>query len=580
MSSHSHSRFRLRAFGVRTHDGFETSPLSAEIDPGQTLLIVGPASSGKSIIFEHLGGYVRPAVRGVGHHDENATLVPQDSRLAALPTDNAWSILGLPRHTFLARRLFGFSSSGSPKEKRAEALLHRLGFRFSRMFDRPLSNLSSGERRSLLVVAALLGRPETLLIDGWEEYSDPVLRKHLVSVLEDERARGMKLVVSARHFPPLDLPFDRALELSGPVSTHIPALPLVPVSHDFDPTQPVLSIQSLIVERRRLGWSRSRRIAYPVDGANLLVFPGEAVCVIGPAGSGKSSLLQAIAGLLPSSYGSIRLDRREVVLARGRRGRRLRKKVQLVFHDAASVLDGARTVLSLLNEGASLGDKKNRDVTPILEKLALPKSLLTAYADELSASESQRVDLARSLAVAPKLLLWDGPEVGGADTDGGILASTLKHEKAKGRSFLLATQSPQVAEALGDRVAMMYAGRIVETGSVREILDAPAHPVTAAYLAGNGLSPSDPFAPAPGCPHVGNCARRSLPQCSENEPQLSELVPLSQNGFSGSSRRRQVACFFPLTGERLVHSEAPVPQLMDEPDSHSSTDSVPPTESM
>ncbi len=537
----------LHDFGVRTPDGFETSPLSCSAETGETLLIVGPTSSGKSILFEALSGIKRPQVelRGEAHLDPQLALVPQDSRLAALPTDSVWSILGLRRRDFIARRLLGHHRRPSDGEKTASRLLLRLGMHLDRIFDRPVSTLSAGERRRLVCVAALLRRPRLLLIDGWEEFSDPVLRGQLVDLLEEQCREGMTLLVSARHYPPLDLSFKTALELDPTASAVDAALPLVQGSKNQAEHLPLLSVAGLVLERRqRTNWG-THRASYPVDGASLGVFSGETLCLLGPSGSGKSSLLFAVAGLLSPAQGSIRFNDRDITWSRGRRAQRLRRQIQLVFHDAASALDAGKSVFSHLQDAAYLGKVKGADFRNWLERMGLSPSLLEEGVDRLSASESQRIDLARSLILEPQLLLWDGPEVGGAETDGGFLAGCLKQEKATGRAFLIATQSPHVVEALGDRVAVMYAGRIIETGSAKEVLQTPAHPMTSAYLSGGDVPSTDPFAPASGCSFVKACPHRKLPQCAEQEPNLVDLVPAGPSNESTLTRRRQCACFFP-----------------------------------
>ena len=548
----------LREFGVHTTDGLETSPISAELRPSETLLIVGAMNAGKSLIFEHLANIERPGVGSFGERRGDAVLVPQDPRLSALPTDNVWSLLQLERIRFLTRKTIGFRGTGSPREARADELLSKLGLRLSRLFDRPFSSLSGGERRRLLCVAALLDPPKTLLIDGWEEYSDPVLRRHLVEVLGRELRRGMSLVVSARHYPPLDLSFDRALQIVRPDSTaEVTALPLVAPAVRSSAEFPLLSVEDLVVEKRRLTWPQRSRPAYPVDGATLSIFPGETLCILGPSGCGKSTLLHSIAGLFPVSHGSIQLENRNVTHVRGRRARRVRRDVQLVFQEAAPVLDPDKTVMAHLREAAQLGKIKDADFERALRLLNLPKRLLEMPSDQLSSSESQRIDLARSLILRPKLILWDEPAASAADTDGGGLAAALKQEKTMGRAFVVTTASPQVAEALADRIAVMYAGRIIEVGTADEVLNHAAHPLTLAYLAGEGVGPSDPFEPSSGCPHTANCPYQKFPTCSETEPKLRELI----SSAGRTSSRRRVSCFFPVGHAAAERREAPPPEL-------------------
>lgn len=550
----------LKDFVVRTESGVATSPITAQVNASDVLLLVGPRGSGKSIIFEALAGYRRPLTALHGTATGSCALVPQDSRLAALPTDSVWAILGLTRRAFLLRKILGFRQTGSRKELRAAELLDALGLRLPQIFDRPLSSLSAGERKRLLCVAALINPPKILLIDGWDDFADPIVRHRLVDVLEELRREGMALIVTARAFPAADLKPSRAFELAALVSVSPPPIRQVARSTELHEQSPLLKVESLVVEKKKFEWGwGGRSTAYPVDGAHLQLNAGESLVILGPSGSGKTSLLYAIAGLNAASAGTITLRGQDVTHARGRRARTLRRNVQMVFQDAAAILDASRTVREHLQEAVALARTADLDLKAVLDSVGLATTLLDAPVDQLSTSESQRLDLGRSLILKPKLVLWDAPSVSGAETDGPFLTQLLRNEQAQGRSFIIATQSPEIARALGDRIVIMYAGRIVEEGPAHHVLDHPAHPVTAAYLHGSGLSYSDPHAPAMGCPHVKNCPNRRLPLCEQSEPHLAAIAP----NLSARSSPGQVACFVPF-GTKAVSLPAPIKDENDE----------------
>lgn len=555
------SEFRVRSLSVRLRGGFETSPLTFSLSAGETAAIVGPISSGKSIIFETLAGIERPRIERRGECVGRVELVPQDARLAVLPTDNVWFVLGLDRHTWLLRKLFGGSRWRSEKEERADELLAQLGLRFARIFDRPMSTLSDGERKRVLCAAALLVRPATLLIDGWEEYADPGLRKPLLRIIEQHRQGGMRLVVSARHAPLLDLHCDRVFELAGRAGV---ALPLLGASKSGTPPGPVLKVKGLVVEKGSQSWLEMRRSEYPVDGVSFSVNEGQCLCVLGPSGCGKTSLLHALAGLSSPSSGSVYLAERDVTSPKGRRARRLRKEMQLVFQEASAVLDPDRSVLAHLQEASALVRDRDMTAGPSLARVGLPEDLLGTPADQLSASESQRLDLARSLILRPKIVLWDAPECSAADTDGGVLSALLREEKSAGRAFVVATQSPEVAIALGDRVAFMYAGRIVEIGPASALLGHPGHPATYAYTHGEALAPLHPVGQTGGCVYAAHCPKRELPLCEEKSP---PLVPISraQKPERGVQLNHHVACFFPLGADIAPPPPSLSPQIPGDP---------------
>jgi ABC-type dipeptide/oligopeptide/nickel transport system ATPase component len=177
-----------------------------------------------------------------------------------------------------------------------------------------------------------------------------------------------------------------------------------------------------------------------------------------------------------------------------------------------------------------------------MEKIGLNEELLGMRADVLSASESQRVDLARSLIVSPQLILLDNPEVGAVNADGGVMTALVKAEKGLGRAFLIATNEPETAIALADRVAVLHAGRVIELGRQSDVFRKPAHPVTLAMLEGTSLPATDPTRPPVGCAFAEACAFRQ-PICQEKEPMLAPLPGRLHLQVAGTHR---VACFHPV----------------------------------
>lgn len=550
------ARFSLDSFSVRMASGFETAPLTFALSAGDSLALVGPVSSGKSLIFEALAGIVRPEMHMLGQRVGRAALVPQDARLEALPTDNVWSILGLKRRSLIRRRMFGSRLDQGEDEGRAAELLARLGLKFSQIFDRPVSSLSHGECKRVLCIAALLKRPGTLLIDGWDEYADPGLRKPLLQILEEERAQGLCLMLSARHAPLLDMSAQRTFVLSAPGAERELALPLLASTLTSLDRHDLLRVKGLVIEKRSQRWWGLARSARLVDRVSFTMKRGECLCILGPSGCGKTKLLHGISGLVGPSAGHVKLAEHDVTSPRGRRARKLRRQVQLVFQEASAALDPQRSVRGHLQEAARVSQKGQLDAGTCLTRVGLPEFLLDAPADQLSTGESQRLDLSRSLAVRPKVVLWDAPECGAADTDGGVLSALLRQEKAEGLAFVVATQSAEIASALGDRVAFMYAGRVIETGLSHEVLQSPGHPATHAYLAGNVLGAPDPFAPAPGCSYAAQCPRRQA-VCEEESPPLFHITRPAEGG-RGVSLNHQAACFFPL-GAQIVPPESKPP---------------------
>lgn len=541
------ARFRCEDFWIRTASGVTTQPLSFALGLGDSVALVGGAGAGKSLLFEKFSGIERPGVESGGRFDFGRTAtVPQDARLVALPTDRVWSLLGFSGLGVLTQGLVSARWPASASEDRARALMKLLLLDPDRLAELSFRDLSATERRGVLICRALLQDPEVLLLDGWDEMTDGPRRRATGQLLRERMRSGMSVLLTSRRYPLRDFPEAAVVDV-GTEDFGEPAVPLIATATRGKPhDHALLELTRVSVNRPRFSLFRPRPPAVPVDGASLFVRHGEALVLLGIGGAGKTTLLQTIAGLHSPSRGAILASNHDVTYARGRRARRLRKNVQLVFQDATSALDGNRTVQSHLDEALALAPPESHSPAQWLERVGLSPRLLRAPADQLSASEGQRVDLARSLVVSPQLVLFDAPEVSAADTDGGVLAALLSAEKARGRAFLIATTDPDVARNLADRVAIIHAGRIIELGTKNEVLSHPGHPVTQALLEGGDVTISDPTAPCRGCPHTPKCSRRGLPQCDEQEPMLAPIIDPEDVNEDSAPGQHRVACFHPI----------------------------------
>ena len=470
------------------------------------------------------------------------SLLPQDTRLCVLPTDDVWMVLSLNPWALRSQRSMGWRWKLSEHEERAHRLMRQLRLDPERIALLRFRSLCTSERRRVLLCAVLLTNPELLLFDGWDEMMDARDRKAIAAVLDERMAEGMAVLASSRRTPLADFPGSSVHHLGSEEAPGATALPLIRKSNSATTHEhPLLEINRLTISLGSASLFRRRPAATVIDGASLFVRHGESLVLLGPSGSGKTTLLHAIAGLHTPSHGTIRVANQDVTHARGARARRLRKSVQVIFQNASAVLDGPRTVKSHLEEARGLMAQKSEATAQWLDKLGLAPRLLGAPADQLSISESQRIDLARSLVLNPRLVLFDAPQGSGANADGGLLAGVIHAQKAEGKAFLIATSDPEIAQSLADRVAILHAGRVIELGTREEVLKRPAHPASQALIFGTDkLEPSNPNAPHTGCPYVGQCPRRELPLCDEKEPMLAPL--------GSSSGGHRVACFHPVTG--------------------------------
>jgi peptide/nickel transport system ATP-binding protein len=232
-------------------------------------------------------------------------------------------------------------------------------------------------------------------------------------------------------------------------------------------------------------------VARALDGADLLVRAGEVVALVGESGSGKTTLARSLVGLTRPVAGEVRWEGKP--MARSRRGlKSLRRNVQLILQDPLGALNPRQTVYESVAEGlrihglvAGSGRTETELVAAALSSAGLrpPEGLFLRFPHELSGGQRQRVLIAGALAVEPQLLIADEP-VSSLDASirGEILALLLRLREDLGLGVLVVTHDLGLAWNIADRIAVMYLGRVVESGPTEKVLTSPQHPYTQALL--------------------------------------------------------------------------------------------------
>ncbi|MFF3439054.1 ABC transporter ATP-binding protein [Streptosporangium sp. NPDC002721] len=263
--------------------------------------------------------------------------------------------------------------------------------------------------------------------------------------------------------------------------------------------------------------SRGRR-ARAVDGVNLVVGQGEIVALVGESGCGKTTLARTLLGLERPASGSVLYG--GVPLGYSSRALRAhRREVQLVLQDPTGSLNPRHTVYEAVAEGPRIHrlPGEGERVASALSRAGLrpPERFFDRHPHELSGGQRQRVVIAGALALDPRVLVADEPVASlDASVRGEILALLLRLRDELGLSALVVTHDLGLAWNIADRVAVMYLGRIVESGPVERILTEPSHPYTQALLSVLPESPSpvvlggeppDPTRIPPGCRFHPRC---------------------------------------------------------------------------
>lgn len=251
-------------------------------------------------------------------------------------------------------------------------------------------------------------------------------------------------------------------------------------------TAPLVTIRGL-TRHYRVGRGGNRAVLRAVDGVDLEIGRGEFLGLVGESGCGKSTLGRMLVGLERADAGEISLDGTSVAAKRGRAGRVFRQFSQMVFQDPRSSLNRRMTVAqhleeALANSGVPRAERRER-MAELMEQVGLPVDSLTRLPTQFSGGQSQRIAIARALAVSPTLLVAD-EAVSSLDVSvKGQIVNLLRDLQIDlGITVLFISHDLGVVRHVSDRVAVMYLGRLVEVRETASLFDSPRHPYTQALL--------------------------------------------------------------------------------------------------
>jgi oligopeptide transport system ATP-binding protein len=231
-----------------------------------------------------------------------------------------------------------------------------------------------------------------------------------------------------------------------------------------------------------------RPVLRAVDGVDLEVRQGETLGIVGESGCGKSTMGRLLVRLLDATGGKVEFDGVDLLSLRGRALTAVRRDFGMVFQDPWASLDGRMTVRDIIAEPldihrAATGAERRQRVAELLEVVGLPASAADKHPHQFSGGQRQRIGIARALSLKPRFVVLD-EAVSALDVSvqAQILQLLGDLQAEFGLTFLFISHNLAVVRNVADRVAVMYLGRIVESGPTQALFDAPRHPYTQALL--------------------------------------------------------------------------------------------------
>jgi peptide/nickel transport system ATP-binding protein len=292
--------------------------------------------------------------------------------------------------------------------------------------------------------------------------------------------------------------------------------------------------------------SREAEYVRAVDGVTFNIRRGEVFGLAGESGSGKTTIGRLVIHLEKPTEGSVIFDGIDLDTLKGEEMRKLRRRMQVIYQDPMASLNPRMTIGESISHGLKIhfpGDKKtHRGATlNMMETVGLtpPEFFYPKYPHQISGGQRQRVVIARALVTLPELILADEPIAMADVSVRALLLDLMRRLKDEMElTYLFITHDLATAKYICDRIGILYLGKLVEVGQLRDVYERPLHPYTQALLAAVPVPDPDerrtkampvgeipnPINPPPGCRFHPRCPI-AQENCKVDEPALRELIP-------------------------------------------------------
>ena len=525
---HSAPLFKVKNLTIRFQDTVVVDQLSLEIYPGETVALVGESGSGKSLtalaalnllpynalitcdemvlqghnllpLTEKDWCKIRGRRIGIIFQDPIASLNP-------VMTIGAQIMEVLTQHFELPKKKI---------KERALELLQQVELpNPEQRFNSYPHQLSGGQRQRVMIAIALAGQPDLLIADEPTTALDVTLQAQILALLKNiQQKTGMALWFISHDLALVASIAQRVVVMqegriveTGQASTFfdhpqhpytqklVAALPNVErcLNKNRSVSSPLLHVKNLHCHYpiRRGIFKRIVDEVRAVDNVSFILEKGKTLAIVGESGCGKTTLGKALLNLIPTKSGDVILDGVPLHTLKGETLRQQRGEIQIIFQDPFSSMNPRLLVGDIIAEGlralrsALSADERAQRVKLLLHQVELPENAMYRYPHEFSGGQRQRICIARALAVEPKVIICDEPTSALDVSVQAQIIQLLKNlQQAHGTSYLFITHNLGVVADIADEVAVMYQGKIVEMGHVKQVLTHPVHPYTHKLIA-------------------------------------------------------------------------------------------------
>ena len=502
--------------------------ISFEIKQGEIFALVGESGSGKSLTSLAIMRLL-PDVISVSSGD----IKSKKKSLFALPEYEMQKVRGKSIAMIFQEPMSALNPVMTVGAQVAEVLKIHLGLRSDAVKMKVVSlfrevalkdpeerynwyphQLSGGQKQRVMIAIALACEPDLLIADEPTTALDVTIQAQILALLKKIREnRKLSILFITHDMAVVSQMADRVAVMkegeileqavckeffSNPQHPYTQSLLRDAMEKKEDSKikeegEKLLEVEDLKVHFpiKKGFFQRTAGYVKAVDGVTLSIPRGKTLALVGESGSGKSTIGQAILSLVHMTQGSIKFENKNLATLSERALKPYRRKIQIVFQDPYSALNPRMTIGNIIREGMvslGVGSKEraaqDEHIKELLLKVDLEAEHARRYPHEFSGGQRQRIGIARALAVEPELIICDEPTSAlDVSVRSQVLKLLRKLQEESGVSYLFITHDLSIVPTIADEVAVMKEGKIVEQGSVEEVMENPQEEYTKTLLA-------------------------------------------------------------------------------------------------